>query len=716
MESLNFGYSTENIPVAPSRQYKLRLIEMTEKLIHRMRWRAFFYLNPSAKSNNNNNNFEFKSTRPPPNIRELTNFEKSITELIRTVRFRPHNNDFQTKLTNDIKQTKDSNDMLVKADKTTNYYKLTPDQYKKLADSNVTKTYKTAPENTTAQITKTDKDIATALDLDDRIEQLAQKPAFITLKDHKPNFHNKPTCRLINPTKSEIGKISKHLLENINKTLTNITGVNLWRKTTDVINWFQDITNKHACTFISFDVVDFYPSITEDLLTKALDYASNFVTITDQHKHIITHCKRAILIHNNKTWIKKVSGSNPFDVTMGSYDGAETCELVGTYLLSLLPNHIKHNIGLYRDDGLAACTENPRNTEKLKKLICATFNQHGLKITIEANKKIINFLDVTLNLNNNTHTPYTKPSNTILYVHKNSNHPPAITKNLPDNINRRLTTLSSNEHEFNKAAPPYQKALNDSGYTHKLTYEHGLSKTNNKRRNRNRNTTWYNPPYNANVQTNIGKKFINIIDTCFPKSHPLHKIFNKHTLKLSYSCMPNIKQHIDSHNKRILKNTNQENTTNKTCNCRRPADCPLNGNCLTANNIYQATVTRHDNNTDETYIGICATDFKTRYRNHKTSFTHSDKRNQTELSKHIWTLKDSDIDYTIHWKTLRQAKPYTSNTKKCYLCLTEKYYIICKPNLCTLNRRNELASVCRHRRSYLLSQFKPRRGGGATGL
>jgi hypothetical protein len=210
---------------------------------------------------------------------------------------------------------------------------------------------------------------------------------------------------------------------------------------------------------------------------------------------------------------------------------------------------------------------------------------------------------------------------------------------------------------------------------------------------------------------------INIIDACFPSSHPLHRIFNKHTLKLSYSCMPNIQQHIDAHNRRTLKRTDPPQTNTRNCNCRSPASCPLNGNCLTPNVIYQATVTRHDNNTDETNIGLCATDFKTRYRNHKTSFTHSDKRNQTELSKHIWTLKDNNIDHTIRWKTIRQAKPYSNNTKRCYLCLTEKYFILCKPNLATLNKRNELSSICRHRRSYLLSQFTPKeRGGGATSL
>ena len=103
----------------------------------------------------------------------------------------------------------------------------------------------------------------------------------------------------------------------------------------------------------------------------------------------------------------------------------------------------------------------------------------------------------------------------------------------------------------------------------------------------------YNPPWNANVKTNLGRKFLNIIDRCFPNEHPLHKIFNKHTLKLSYSCMPNMKSIISSHNIAVLSDYHQSQTetNNKKCNCRKKDQCPLDGKCLTQNGVYQATVT-----------------------------------------------------------------------------------------------------------------------------
>ena len=141
---------------------------------------------------------------------------------------------------------------------------------------------------------------------------------------------------------------------------------------------------------------------------------------------------------------------------MGSYDGAETCELVGSFLLSQLQN-LDVNIGLYRDDGLAISNAAPRDTEKIKKEICRVFNQNGLRITIEANKQIINFLDVTFNLNNSTYRPFTKPNTTLQYVHRESNHPPITTKNIPAGINRRLSSLSSDKASFDQATPHTKK-------------------------------------------------------------------------------------------------------------------------------------------------------------------------------------------------------------------------------------------------------------------
>jgi len=101
--------------------------------------------------------------------------------------------------------------------------------------------------------------------------------------------------------------------------------------------------------------------------------------------------------------------------------------------------------------------------------MCKIFNKCGLKITIEVNKKVVNFLDVTactLDLNTGIFKAYSKPSNTPLYVHSKSNHPPTIIRNIPESINRRPSEISSDEAVSNEAATLYQEALYKSGYTY----------------------------------------------------------------------------------------------------------------------------------------------------------------------------------------------------------------------------------------------------------
>jgi hypothetical protein len=76
-------------------------------------------------------------------------------------------------------------------------------------------------------------------------------------------------------------------------------------------------------------------------------------------------------------------------------------------------------------------------------------------------------------------------------------------------------------------------------------------------------------------------------------------------------------------------------------------------------------------------------------------------RNVTQLSKHIWNMKDQKIKYQIKWNQVRQARSYTNVSKKCNLCLWEKYYIIRQRKTATFNKRSELMSECRHSKKFL---------------
>ena len=165
--------------------------------------------------------------------------------------------------------------------------------------------------------------------------------------------------------------------------------------------------------------------------------------------------------------------------------------------------------------------------------------------------------------------------------------------------------------------------------------------------------------------------------------------------------MPNMNQIISKHNKSITK-SKPNNPVQKDCNCRRGTTCPLNGKCQQKGVIYQATVTRNDDNKKDTYIGLTDNTFKTRYNGHTHSFRNENKRNATTLSQHIWNLKDNSINYSITWKIVSKGKSYSPSSKTCNLCLKEKYFIICKPEMATLNNRNELATGCRHKAKYLL--------------
>ena len=163
-----------------------------------------------------------------------------------------------------------------------------------------------------------------------------------------------------------------------------------------MIKWFKAIRNKDKHTFIQFAIVEYYPSITEDLLKKALNFAKAEVNISDEEIDTIMKTKKVLLFCKGNPWTKK--GNKSFDVTMGSWDGAEVADLVGLFLLSQLTN-LNLNVGLYRDDGLAACCQTRRQVEIIKKKMCKMFSKNSLKITVKANKRDVNFLDINLNRN-----------------------------------------------------------------------------------------------------------------------------------------------------------------------------------------------------------------------------------------------------------------------------------------------------------------------------
>ena len=248
--------------------------------------------------------------------------------------------------------------------------KLENEQYSKLPRENVTKTYKKSNFNKVHNITNKAKKITENLPIADRIDKLQEKEAYITIKDHKDDFPNKIFCRLINPCKLSIGKISEVILDRINTAVRIQTKVNQWKDTFTVIDSFKNIPDKKPCYFMVFIIKSFYSSTSEKLFNEAIQYehAKNIVEIPDHDMIIINHCRKSLLFHENEPWVKKESNEN-FGVTMGSNNVVEISELVGLLMLSKLVHLFQGNsVGLYRDNGLGVLRDlSVPETERLRK-------------------------------------------------------------------------------------------------------------------------------------------------------------------------------------------------------------------------------------------------------------------------------------------------------------------------------------------------------------
>ena len=109
-------------------------------------------------------------------------------------------------------------------------------------------------------------------------------------------------------------------------------------------------------------------------------------------------------------------------------------------------------------------------------------------------------------------------------------------------------------------------------------------------------------------------------------------------MKISYGCTPNMTNLISGHNNKVSKD-NSTPPPPKNCNCQKNKNCPLDGECLTKNIIYQATVKNKNSNTEENYLGLTGDTFKIRFGNHKKSFNHENYSTDSTLSSHIWKLK-----------------------------------------------------------------------------
>ena len=187
----------------------------------------------------------------------------------------------------------------------------------------------------------------------------------------------------------------------------------------------------------------------------------------------------------------------------------------------------------------------------------------------------------------------------------------------------------------------------------------------------------------------------------FPNGNPLHKIFNKNTLKVSYSCMGNMASIITSDNCTKL---NPDVSLKYRCNCRSTNEYPSQNKYLTPQTVYHANV-KNCTNDEKFYSGVSETPFKERFENHKTEFCYAKYRNSTQLSTYIWQLRDLQMTPKVSWEIAAVSKCET-RIDSCKLCLTEKLFIIKSfDNNQLLNKKSELVNTCRHKNKLLLKSL-----------
>ena len=202
-----------------------------------------------------------------------------------------------------------------------------------------------------------------------------------------------------------------------------------------------------------------------------------------------------------------------------------------------------------------------------------------------------------------------------------------------------------------------------------------------------------------NVATNVECSFLNLINKYFPLHHKFSKIFNRNNLKISYSCMPNMKSRINMLNKKVTKA--KPSAQPRTCNCISKSKCPLNNKCL--------------RNRNKIYCGISEIKFNSRYANLRKSFKNRNYKTGTELSNEIWKLKEQNKNADISWETLEIHQSHNTSTKPCMLCLNKKLAIALHAREALLlifglegnmlNKRTEIISKCRDSVKYNLANY-----------
>ena len=131
-----------------------------------------------------------------------------MLSILKNLKTRVNRNKDTINVSNDIRKMREKNEVIVEADKTGNFYCMKPEDYSKRVRDCITEKYRKADMSLVEAIDREARTIAQALNMDNRVHRMGRQEAYTKLKDHKTDFPGKLSFRLINPCKSEVGKIS----------------------------------------------------------------------------------------------------------------------------------------------------------------------------------------------------------------------------------------------------------------------------------------------------------------------------------------------------------------------------------------------------------------------------------------------------------------------------------------------------------------------------
>ena len=195
-----------------------------------MRWKLFWSKND--KPPKERCTYGFKSTAKAPPDPSLKEFETGLFDIVRKIEMRKVNNELLDKMKKDLDFVESlENEVIVPSDKTANFYIMRVEEYRGHLAKEIMKNYRKVGDEAICSIDEEAAQFARNLDIDDRVEGIAAKAARVSLKDHKPDYPQKLSFRLINPTNNNLGIVSKAILDRVNSFVRQNSNLNQWRST-----------------------------------------------------------------------------------------------------------------------------------------------------------------------------------------------------------------------------------------------------------------------------------------------------------------------------------------------------------------------------------------------------------------------------------------------------------------------------------------------------